>query len=1237
MDSSKEMKTEVTKLNEMVGGSLGTIVSGTDEKTDKICANIEENTKLYSASKSEYDQTSERNNCESVEMNSKKVDINNEVVESDVQKGSNLSELCNKTHVSAENIQGSSPDGSTVKMEVNFGNEAVKEPPQGEKSSEMSVDDDTLKIDEVEEEFKGFPVLEGELKNQDLVKNLSQREENELQEMEVFVQKNEPRQSPYSKRKRKEVEESDLSSHCSSPALSVASQLSVLSFTKRSRTGSPASKGSRKSMIDLSNPKYLVPFEYGWKREVVTRAITSKEDGISKDIYYFHPSGKKLRSLREVSEKLTPGLTIENFTFYKEPLGAEPQFETIRNARCRGYSPFEPATPKSVFTPTSGKTRSEKSFSESTPVRTPIRDVSPVKDTKSLRNFVKTPKESATKQTPAKREKIVLKFNKGTPKIALKKSPAVNGERRSPKMMLPKLEGPKPHPNAPSGPRRKITPRKKPSKPPGGKEEGKGLNKSDGGDLEMGMLPPLWSPTAGSNKSSSNESLSWSHLDEEKSINEEGRMHPCTIRCTKAMGLIPTLQCSVCLCLYHPECCDVPSTSSYHQLPKYVCKNCQTSETKSRNLVKHITPALVTDQSPPIISPKPIHPGLSASPTIPTGPSNSRMQPPIRPKLPNSKSVLGGGSQWFPPTNSVFRSPSIPKYSGRPDDPNSPPQALINMNNKRYIVVPKNNVLSVNRSPTKSEPPQSTTIITPTPTSTIIQGPPLHHNPFVQPIANSPGIVLVPFMSGEGMDATQQPFMVVNPPSVSSATANSSQADLPTESETTDYFPKRVEKFNKRPSSSDAVNESMQKFMRNICIGYSALLNVFQYLKVQELLRAGRVCRLWRDLASHSSLWRTVRMKNSQVSDWKGFTDSLSRHGTKHLDLRKMLMSLDDAEEMWAMFAKHISGVKCLERLDICRCSVNIVAQIMEACPQLLVFNAQQMIGVKTEVLNQKLSLDSLSRMKNLKELRLKSFLGLHLTDSLKSLTDLSDTLTTLSLTSVKNLGSCKLHFIGKLQNLEALELGECSDLPETFPHEVIAKLTTLKRIRLEKGPWSSSTNEMLYQMSKLKDLVQLELINFDVKPGFDKALASCTNIKRLLLIPTYVTQSATTNNIILSGTYKLWKSLSLFVWVLTMELLKVTELFVDQCEEEGCKKSRGNSVPVLKPVPLPAASQKDMENTKKDDQEPGGKNPMPITIIPIDELFGMLTEALPSTKVKLLKIPFQNTWRQSITEGGSA
>lgn len=205
---------------------------------------------------------------------------------------------------------------------------------------------------------------------------------------------------------------------------------------------------------------------------------------------------------------------------------------------------------------------------------------------------------------------------------------------------------------------------------------------------------------------------------------------------------------------------------------------------------------MVTDKNPPIISPKPIHPGMAPSPTTPTGPSNVRIPPLIRPKLPSSsKSVIGSGSSpWLPPSNSVFRSPSIPKnYQSKGEDPSSPPQALVNMNNKRYIVVPKNNVLSVasnqNQSPSKLEPPQSTTIITPTPTSTIIQGPPLQHNPFIQPAANSPGVVLVPFMSGESMDSTHQPYLVVNPSPGSSVTPISSQADLPTESETTDHFP----------------------------------------------------------------------------------------------------------------------------------------------------------------------------------------------------------------------------------------------------------------------------------------------------------------------------------------------------------------------------------------------------------------------------------------------------------------
>lgn len=46
----------------------------------------------------------------------------------------------------------------------------------------------------------------------------------------------------------------------------------------------------------------------------------------------------------------------------------------------------------------------------------------------------------------------------------------------------------------------------------------------------------------------------------------------------------------------------------------------------------------------------------------------------------------------------------------------------------------------------------------------------------------------------------------------------------------------------------------MDNFISDLSSGYGALLHVMGYLKVQELLRASRVCRLWRDLSLHPNL-----------------------------------------------------------------------------------------------------------------------------------------------------------------------------------------------------------------------------------------------------------------------------------------------------------------------------------------------------------------------------------------------
>lgn len=76
------------------------------------------------------------------------------------------------------------------------------------------------------------------------------------------------------------------------------------------------------------------PFDFGWKRELVYRAVTgvSKEKG---EVYYITPSGKKLRTKGEMAANLTDGLTLDNFTFTKSPLFIGPDHEIIRSAKSK--------------------------------------------------------------------------------------------------------------------------------------------------------------------------------------------------------------------------------------------------------------------------------------------------------------------------------------------------------------------------------------------------------------------------------------------------------------------------------------------------------------------------------------------------------------------------------------------------------------------------------------------------------------------------------------------------------------------------------------------------------------------------------------------------------------------------------------------------------------------------------------------------------------------------------------
>lgn len=369
-------------------------------------------------------------------------------------------------------------------------------------------------------------------------------------------------------------------------------------------------------------------------------------------------------------------------------------------------------------------------------------------------------------------------------------------------------------------------------------------------------------------------------------------------------------------------------------------------------------------------------------------------------------------------------------------------------------------------------------------------------------------------------------------------------------------------------------------------------------------------------------------MKNSHVNDWEGFVKTLKRNGTVHLDLRKVLMG--NQEEAWREFSEKIGRVDELQGIDLCRCQANVVESLFITNANLQVINA---VSLKDENIN----FDGLNnRAASLTELRIRS---VHANGIQIMNFDFAPIINIrhLSLTTVKNLevlfnDNAKL---GELVDLESLELGFCDKLKDDQFAENLSRLEKLQRLRIEKGSENFNINKVLEVIAKdLKCLVQLELINCDVKNNFVESIAQCRNVKRLLLIPTYVSQSAATNFMIMEGLMNL-ASLETIHWVVTNELLRVTELYLDQSDNkpDKGKKSPDKSgsgasspvkardcIPVLKPVPGKEETEEEAANANKQQQ---------VEIVALKTVEAILQKKLSSTTVKLLKISHQHTWRQ--------
>ncbi|XP_029342055.1 uncharacterized protein LOC100571019 [Acyrthosiphon pisum] len=155
-------------------------------------------------------------------------------------------------------------------------------------------------------------------------------------------------------------------------------------------------------------------------------------------------------------------------------------------------------------------------------------------------------------------------------------------------------------------------------------------------------------------------------------------------------------------------------------------------------------------------------------------------------------------------------------------------------------------------------------------------------------------------------------------------------------------------KLNDLSRKNSEMNGSLRKIvtpstsMQSFNYMAIALRHVFKYLKMDELLSASRVCTAWNIIAMNKTLWQNVCLKNSMVYDWERFVDSIDQQLTDTLDTRCMLMpsKAEDIESFWLRFARAMKRAQKLKFIELYRCPVVVVEDIISSLPQIEVLNA---------------------------------------------------------------------------------------------------------------------------------------------------------------------------------------------------------------------------------------------------------------------------------------------------------
>jgi hypothetical protein len=522
-----------------------------------------------------------------------------------------------------------------------------------------------------------------------------------------------------------------------------------------------------------------------------------------------------------------------------------------------------------------------------------------------------------------------------------------------------------------------------------------------------------------------------------------------------------------------------------------------------------------------------------------------------------------------------------PKDTLKPSKPKTPApprpfegQTMINIAGKKFLVIPHPAPVSIESPPPSPPPPPRGSGVPPAQTNS--------NSNSNKPVNEKLDVLLKPVDNQPGMPCFE---VELTPEGKYLLTAKDNNSKNLFGESNQKVKAASHEDHNQAPSWGN-------NFSSAVSGGYHGIMEVFKYLSVKERVQAACVCKLWRDIAFHQVLWKTVSLKNTRVFNWKGFAKFFNQTKSGHLDVRKMLF-VKDREATWTEIISIAPEFLMLKKLELPKLSGAVLTDIVSACPRLE--------SVHAPLTTPPLNINVFSRMTQLKELRLKSSAGsmLRVNQGLNDLSNLAPRLTQLSLLTMEGLQQRDFDVFGTLVHLQLLEIGECHNAPPNI-FKTLSDLSKLQRLRMEKGIVGENVSK-LANAPRLKDL---ELIDFQIEKGFRAGLSVIKNIQKFLIIPTYKNEVAKINTEIVEGVTKEMTQLSSFYLGVTNEWLEAMAVAMgsSKAHKTGGEKEC---------FPLSREGQVDH--------------------ISLPALYRLICREMPSCKVKVLKMSAQATCKQFI------